>query len=54
MYRVFLMVWTVWNAGSAAVNGAFYAEDGAALSLAAAIFCGLMFVVSAALYVRED
>jgi hypothetical protein len=47
-------LWTVWNAASAAINAGLYAEQGEWYSLAAAVFCGLLFFVSAQMWIRED
>lgn len=53
MLKISLLLWTLWNAGSVAVNTALFVDAGRPISLAAAVFCGLMFCVSAAWYVAE-
>jgi hypothetical protein len=48
-----LYFWNIWTAVAVALNVALYVERGHLWSLGSAIFCGLLFVLSASLLVRE-
>lgn len=53
MILLLMMIWTLWNFGAVAVNTVLYTQHHEPWSLGAAIFCGLMAIVSTALLIKS-